>query len=76
MYKEFEADSEFSDLKHKHKVKIVTYTYIKGRDYRKSGAYPSSVLGKDFEIKYCPVCGKKLIKDYARRCYLQVDSRK
>ena len=62
IYKKWETNPEFSDLKHKHKVKIITYTYIKSKDYRKSGTYPSSVLSKDFEINYCPVCGKKLTK--------------
>lgn len=63
MYKKFEANPEFSDLKHKHKLKLVTYTYVKSKDYRKSGTYPSSVLSKDFEIKYCPVCGRKLTRE-------------
>lgn len=63
IYKKFEANPEFSDLKHKHKVKVITYTYNKSRDYRKSGTYPSSILSRAFEIKYCPVCGRKLIKE-------------
>ena len=63
MYKKFEANPEFSDLKHKHKLKLVTYTYVKSKDYRKSDAHPSSVLSKDFEIKYCPVCGRKLTRE-------------
>jgi len=63
MYKKWQADQELSDYKHKHKVKMVTYTYNKKIDYRKSSIRPSFILSRSFELRYCPLCGKKLIKE-------------